>query len=194
MAPIIQPFKWKPKFSVGANGIAAAPIGKNISVLRGGGATLGMAISDKMRVDVVASSGELDYKITEHKPRWSIPKDPRGPGSPSFPNPSGVDLHKIEGHQRRQQVGVNLSYLLSSKGWVTPKIEAGYAWQRISSQTAKFEFRDRITGLELYTIERSESQTLKNLWHVGAGVEKSFGSFTADSATPKRGLLCVGVV
>lgn len=178
MTPIIKPFKWKPEFSIGANALAALPIEKDFSGMKGGGISLGMKISDHLRVDIAGSTGDLRYKIKEHKPRLHIPKDPRN--RPGGPVPTDVELREIEGHQKRKQAALVLTYLFNSKGWLTPKLELGYAIQRIANQTAKFEFRDLRTGNELYSVEKLEPQTFKNLWHVGAGFEKSFGNFTAD--------------
>lgn len=180
-APIVKPFKWKPEFSIGANALAALPIGKDFSGMKGGGISLGLKISDHFRVDIAGSTGELRYKIKEHKPRLHIPKDPRH--RPGGPVPTDVELREIEGFQKRKQVALSLTYLFNSKGWLTPKLELGYAIQRIANQTAKFEFRDPRTAKELYSVEKLEPQTFKNLWHVGAGVEKSFGNFTADLTT-----------
>ena len=180
-APIIKPFKWKPEFSIGANALVALPIGKDFSDMKGGGVYLGMKISDHFRVDIVGNTGELRYRIKEHKPRLHIPKDPRN--RPGGPVPTDVELREIEGFQKRKQVALLVTYLFSSKGWLTPKLELGYAIQRIANQTAKYEFRDLRTGKELYSVEKLEPQTFKNLWHVGAGAEKSFGNFTADLTT-----------
>ena len=176
--PIIKPLKWKPIFSIGANAIIAFPAERELSALKGGGITVGLKLNDRFRADIAGSSGELDYNLRVHKPHWHIPLDPRD--KPLGGPPRDAELREIRGHQIRKQAALSLTYLFQSKGWLTPKLELGYAIQRIAIQTARFEFRDRLTGTDLSSTEMSAAQTFKNLWSVGVGAEKSFGKFTAD--------------
>jgi hypothetical protein len=176
--PIVKPLKSKPKFSIGVNALVAFPKDKDLSALKAAGATLGVKVNDNVRVDLAGFSGEIDYKLKIHKPHWHIPKDPRD--KPIGGPPRGIELREIKGKQVRQQVSLSLTYLFKSRGWLTPKAELGYAVQRIANQSAKFEFRDPVTGKEIYITELSAPRTFKNLWNLGFGVEKTFGHFTGN--------------
>jgi hypothetical protein len=176
--PIVKPLKAKPIFSIGAYALVAFPAEKDLSALKAAGATLGIKINDHFRADISGFSGEMDYKVKMHKPHWHIPGDPRN--KPIGGLPRETELREIRGRQVRQQVAMSLTYLFKSKGWLTPKVELGYAVQRIANQSAKFEFREPVTGREIHTTELSAPQTFKNLWNIGFGVEKSFGHFTGD--------------
>jgi hypothetical protein len=178
LTPIIKPLKWKPTFSIGVSAMMASPTEKELSALKGGGITLGMTLNDYFRADIAANMGELDYNLRVHKPHWKIPNDPRN--KPVGGPPQGAELREIRGHQIRKQVALSLTYLLTSKGWLTPKMELGYVVQRIANQSAKFDFRDPSTGTNLSLTEISAQQTFKNLWNIGLGAEKTFGKFTAD--------------
>jgi hypothetical protein len=178
LAPIIKPLKWKPSFSIGVSAMMASPTEREGSTLKGGGITLGLKLNEHFRADIAANMGELDYHLREHKPHWKIPNDPRD--KPVGGPPQGSELREIRGHQIRKQVALSLTYLFTSKGWFTPKLELGYVVQRIANQSAKFDFRDPSTGTDLSLTEISAQQTFKNLWNIGLGVEKTFGKFNAD--------------
>jgi hypothetical protein len=176
--PIIKPLKWKPQFSIGANALAALPAEKELSTLKGVGITLGARLNKHLRLDIAGFSGGMDYTLKIHKPRWHIPKDPRYKSSGGPPRDS--ELREIKGRQARQQLALSLTYLFKSSEWLIPKVELAYAVQHIANQSAKFEFRDPMTGKEIHFTEKSTAQTFKNLWSLGFGVEKSFGHFTGD--------------
>ena len=164
-------------FTVGANYTTGVPLVKDVKPWTGAGFQVQVNFARDFRLNLTADWTRLNYNGPNFDERLNFPKPPDKPG------PGGPQrFDRVEVLQKRQQTGLRVEYLFPVTGGLQPFLSAGYAWQRVAAQDAKYFKREQHGGGEIVEMRMAAPQVFDSNWTVGFGVEwqgKHFGVGTS---------------
>lgn len=165
-------------FAVGANYTTGVPLVKDVKPWQGAGFQVQVNFARDFRLNLTADWTKLNYSGPNFDTRLNFPKPPDKPGGPGGPE----RFDRVEVVQKRHQTGLRIEYLFPVTGGLQPFLSAGYAWQRVAAQDAKYYKREPHGGGETVEMRTAAPQVFDSNWTVGFGVEwqgKHFGVGTS---------------
>ncbi|MFN4255543.1 MAG: hypothetical protein ACK4Q5_11110 [Saprospiraceae bacterium] len=165
-------------FAVGTNYTTGVPLVKDVKPWQGAGFQVQVNFARDFRLNLTADWTRLNYSGPNFDEKLNFPKPPDKPGGPGGPE----RFDRVEVVQKRHQTGLRIEYLFPVTGGLQPFLSAGYAWQRVAAQDAKYYKREPHGGNEIMETRTAAPQVFDSNWTVGFGVEwqgKHFGVGTS---------------
>lgn len=174
---IIEPAPNPSRFKAGIQVLAGVslPKEKGVSMLLGQGITAEYNLWRSFWLTASVDWLHFDISTEKYIPKFHSHhhKPPQPGGSPQ------EKLVKVESTQRQQHFGLGLHYSLPVRTWIRPAVRLTYSMIRTSPETITFKFEQKPwpggppggPPKPKYTVRKTESQLIENVWRLGAGLE-----------------------
>lgn len=178
---IIEPARNPSRFKAGIHLLSGIPLPneKGVSMLSGQGLSAWFRIWRDLSLFATADWLRFDISTEKYIPKFHSHNPHQPPnGSPQ------EKLAKVESTQRQQQFGLGLQYNLPLRTWLRPAVRVAYTMLRVSPELITFKFEDQDPGgpggahPPKYTVQRTESKLIQNIWRFGAGLEHDTRDWT----------------